>query len=102
MNQWLLVSHLHRQLVMLRLQQLVAEPRDRRRLQDVVQGRDVLVVGHHQDFQHVDFADVTADVERKQNVKGNGGRFNGKQTTCVVFREAVLRAQRGGISSGAN
>lgn len=57
-------SHLHRQLVVLSLQQLVPEPCDRRHLQDVVQRRDVFVVGQHQDLQHIYFADVTADVER--------------------------------------
>lgn len=59
-------SHLYCQLVVLRLQQLVPEPRDRRRLQDVVQRRYVFVVGHHQNFQHIYFADVTADVKRIQ------------------------------------
>lgn len=68
-----LTAHLHRQPVVLRLQQLVPQPRDGRRLQDVVQRRNVFVVGRHQNFQHVYFADVTVDAEgmRKKEYNTN-------------------------------
>lgn len=59
-------TNLDCQLVVLRFQKLVTKTRDSRRLQDVVQRGNILVVGLDENFQHTYFADVTVETGFKR------------------------------------